>query len=67
MKLDELRNKTVEELTDLLKETRAKLTNARFKISVNQLKTVHEVKDHRKLVSRILTILKERELTNNDK
>ena len=67
MKLDELRNKTVEELTDLLKEIRVKLVNVRFKISVNQLKTVHEVKDYRKLVSRILTILKERELINNDK
>ncbi len=67
MKLDELRNKTVEELNDLLKETREKLTDARFKVSVNQLKTVHELKNHRKLIARILTILPGKELLNNNK
>lgn len=66
MKTEELRAKSVEELKELLAETREKLSEINFKLSVNQLKTVNEVSDNRKLVARILTILKEKELSNNE-
>lgn len=66
MKIEELRAKSIEELKEFLTEQREKLTELKFKISVNQLKTVNNVSDTRKLIARALTILQEKELNNNE-
>lgn len=66
MKIDELRAKSLEELKELLAAQKEKLSELNFKLSVNQLKTVNEVSDNRKFIARILTVLKEKELNNNE-
>ena len=66
MKTEELRAKNIEELKEILATQKEKLSELSFKISVNQLKTVNEVSDTRKLIARISTILQEKELNNNE-
>ncbi len=66
MKIEELRSKKIDELQTLLREQEENLNDLRFKISVNQLKTVNEVSDTRKMIARILTILKEKQLNNKE-
>ena len=59
MKIEELRAKSIEELKEILATQKEKLSELSFKISVNQLKTVNEVSDTRRLIARISTILQE--------
>jgi len=66
MKIEELRSKKIDELQTLLREQEENLNDLRFKISVNQLKTVNEVSDTCKMIARILTILKEKQLNNKE-
>ncbi|HIW00328.1 MAG TPA: 50S ribosomal protein L29 [Candidatus Desulfovibrio intestinipullorum] len=56
----ELRNLTVQELTEKLSEQRTELLHARFKVATAQLAQVSELKAMRKQVARISTILKEK-------
>ncbi len=60
MKVKELREKTEKELHLLLKEGREALQALRFRIAVKELKDVREVREKRQVVSRILTLLKEK-------
>lgn len=60
MKIKELREKTVHELHALLKEAREAIGRLRFRIAVKELKDVRELREKRQLVSRILTLLKEK-------
>lgn len=63
MKIKELREKTEQELHTLLKESREAIQSLRFRIAVKELKDVRELREKRQLVSRILTLLKERKST----
>lgn len=60
MKIKELREKTIQELHALLKEGREAIQALRFRIAVKELKDVRELREKRQLVSRVLTLLKER-------
>jgi len=53
----DLKNKKESELHKLLHEYREKLRDLRFKISLNEIKTVHEFKKAKKTIARILTFL----------
>lgn len=66
MKIEELRSKKIDELQTLLREREENLNDLRFKVSVNQLKTVNEISDTRKMIAKILTILKEKQLNNKE-
>jgi len=57
MNIKDLKNKKESELHKLLYEYREKIRDLRFKISLNEIKTVHEFKKARKTVARILTFL----------
>ncbi len=57
MKTKEIREKSKEELEVILKNTRAKLTQARFDLNTRQLRDPSEIKKSRKDIARILTIL----------
>lgn len=57
MKAKEIREKSKEELETMLKDSRAKLMQARFDISSRQLRDSSEVKKTTKDIARILTIL----------
>lgn len=60
MKVKELREKTEHELRTLLAETRETIRTLRFRIAVKELKDVRDLREKRVLVSRILTLLKEK-------
>mgnify|MGYP001598160164 CR=1 FL=1 len=52
-----LQTKTRGELEGLLTEQRAHLAELRFKMSARELKNVHEVKNTRRTIARMLTLL----------
>ena len=60
MKVKELREKNDSQLNKLLSVNREKLRDLRFKVSLGQLKTVREIRQIRKLIAQVLTLLKRR-------
>lgn len=65
MKAKELRNLTYEELQKKLKEARQELFNLRFQLATGQLKNYRRIKEVKKDIARILTVLKEMENSSN--
>lgn len=65
MKAKELRNLTYEELQKKLKEARQELFNLRFQLATGQLKNYQRIKEVKKDIARILTVLKEMENSSN--
>ncbi len=63
MKLSELKDKKIEDLKHLLVDSSVKLQDLNFKVANNQLKNVRELRQVKKLIARINTIINER----NDK
>lgn len=61
MKLKELKEKTKDELKDLLLASRRKIREYNFKIATSQIKNVREVRKNKKMIAQILTLLKEQE------
>lgn len=59
MKAKEIRKKTKEELEKLLAEKRKKLTQLRFDLAAGKVKNVREIRETKKDIARILTILRE--------
>ncbi len=55
MKYAELKVKTSEELTSLLRETRNVLQKARFSVHQKQLKNVRLMREYKKTIAKILT------------
>ena len=60
MELKELREKSVEELSGLLKLWRETMRGLRFSAYAKQLKNIRELRNAKKLVARILTVMKEK-------
>ncbi len=63
MKASELRKLTDEELKDKLTELKKKLMQLRFQNEIGALGKPSEIKETKRDIARILTILKERELS----
>ncbi|WP_457640670.1 50S ribosomal protein L29 [Persephonella sp.] len=63
MKASELRKLTDDELKEKLAELKKKLMNLRFQNAVGGLEKPSEIKATKKDIARILTILRERELS----
>ena len=59
MKIKEIRDKNVEELKKILGEKREAVRKLRFDIAAKQVKNIREMRNNRRDISRILTILKE--------
>lgn len=59
MKIKELREKNSEELKKLLGEKREHLRKLRFDIASRQIKNNKELRNTRKDIARILTLIKE--------
>ena len=57
MKIRELQQKTKEELEKLLSDRRSKSLNLRFDLSEGRVKNIKDVKETRKDIARILTLL----------
>lgn len=60
MKAEELRKKTIEELEKILREKRKKLFELKLSLSSRKLKNFNEIKDTKRDIARILTILREK-------
>jgi large subunit ribosomal protein L29 len=63
MRIKEIRNKSIKELTALLAEKREALRAMRFKVSQRQLKKVHEVKQVKKDIARLLTLINQQRVS----
>lgn len=59
MEIDELRAKSEAQLHDILSDQREKLRQLRFKASEGALKENHQVRETKKTIARILTLLNE--------
>ena len=56
-KIQELKNKSIEELQGLLGENYEKLRKLRFNLASNKLKNVREISETKKTIARILTFI----------
>ena len=64
MKISELRELTDEELRNKISECKAELFNLRFSQATGSLEQPSRIRELRKAVARMKTILRERELQN---
>lgn len=60
MKIKELREKNIEELKKMLLEKQEKLRKLRFDIAVKQVKNTRELRNEKKDIARILTLISEK-------
>jgi large subunit ribosomal protein L29 len=67
MKAKELREKKIEELEKILKEKREKLKNLKLDLALGKLKNVREIRQTKRDIARILTILKSKIKNQNAK
>ena len=59
MKLKELKDKPLAELEKLLREQRESLRATRFSVAASQESNVRKIRNARKTIARILTLLKQ--------
>jgi large subunit ribosomal protein L29 len=64
MKTEELCKKTLEELNKLLIESKKKLQDLKFDLSLGKVKNINIVRELKKDIARIQTIIKEKNLNN---
>jgi large subunit ribosomal protein L29 len=62
MRIEEVRDKSSDDLSKELDESYRELMNLRFQLATHQLVNVYEAKKVRKTIARILTVLGERNL-----
>ena len=62
MKIKELKNKTEKELRKMIESLREKQRVLRFDLSAGKVKDIREIRETKRTIARILTILKEKEL-----
>lgn len=60
MKTEEMRKKDKKELENIARDLKKKLNDIRFKSSSNKLKNVNEIRNTKKEIARLLTIIKEK-------
>lgn len=61
MKISELREKSVEELTQLLDEKQLAAFQLRMAKAIGQLSNTHEVKQNRRAIAQIKTLINEKQ------
>lgn len=62
MKATEIRTLTTEGLKEKLNESSRELFNLRFRLATKQLSNYHEMRNIKKRIARIETVIREREL-----
>ena len=62
MKAKDLREMTVEELKDLVLEQKEKLYKLRFQLELSQLDNTSQIKEVKRDIARIKTLIREKEL-----
>ena len=66
MKIQEMRTLTLDELGKRLNDAYKELFNLRFRLATKQLANYHEIRNVRKRVARIKTIIREKELAREE-
>ncbi|NSW91193.1 MAG: 50S ribosomal protein L29 [Firmicutes bacterium] len=66
MKASELREKTQQELNEELRELKSELFKLRFQHATNQLDNPMKLKEVKRSIARVKTIMRERELKKNE-
>jgi len=66
MKAKELRQKTIKELQELLQEKRKRLSQLEFDLSSKKLKNTREIREVKKDIARVLTILKVKDIESKN-
>ena len=61
MKLKELRDLTVDELREKHRQYKEELFNLRFQNAIGQLSNTSRIKEVRRTIARVLTVLQEKE------
>lgn len=59
-KIKELREKNIEELKKLLAEKRSSVSKLRFDIATKQVKNTRQVRNDKKDIARIITLISEK-------
>lgn len=67
MKARELKQRTSQELRVLLRDLRAKLQTMRFELTQGKVKNIALLKQHRKDIARVLTLLRGNEKVKSSK
>lgn len=67
MKASEIREKTQVELQKELSELKSELFKLRFQLATNQLENPMKLKQVKRSIARVKTIMRERELKGTDK
>ena len=67
MKASEIREKTQLELQKELNELKSELFKLRFQLATNQLENPMKLRDVKKSIARVKTVLREREIKGTDK
>ncbi len=62
MKVKDLREMTIDELTALVKDQKEKLYKLRFQLELSQLQDTSQILQTKKDIARIKTLIREREL-----
>ena len=65
MQIQEIRSLTDQQLTEELSKTYRELMNLRFRAATNQLTDTNQPRKVRKDIARLLTVVRERNLTVN--
>ena len=60
MKINEIRELSVEELNAKLKELKTELFNLRFQLAINQLENTNRIPEVTRDIARVMTILSEK-------
>ena len=61
MKITEIREKTSEQLAELLKEQKEELFNLRFQHAIHQLDNPQKIVETKRNIAKILTVLTEKQ------
>lgn len=65
--MKELRQKKEKELRDLLIQDREKLGQLKFNLASKKLKNVREIRDLRRKIAKVLTILNKKDVVKKEK
>jgi large subunit ribosomal protein L29 len=60
VKAKEIRELSVEELNNKLKELKTELFNLRFQLAINQLENTNRITEVKRDIARVLTVLQEK-------
>ena len=67
MKVSEIRDKTQVELQKEFTDLKSELFKLRFQLATNQLENPMKLKEVKKSIARVMTIMREREIKGTDK